>query len=144
MCIFRFIISTGDVYNLHFIKNEKVMSIEDAGGVHFSTPINSDVQFGMLYNPVGDTAQAVKGYSFKTVGDLARYEIPPRIIRATQAVDVSDSKSSIETDEILIIKKVGRTAIKRKHYVKVLSLRSRKYNQEHMKGRSIHLGFIQK
>lgn len=103
-----------------------MISVKDAGGTHFSIPLNSAIQFGLLYNPVGDTAQAVKGYSFKTVGDLAKYETPPRIIRATQAFDVSDSKSSIEAEEILIIKKVGRTAIKRKHYIKVISLHSRK------------------
>ena len=103
------------------------MSIEDAGGAHFSTPINSDIQFGLLYNPVGDTVQAVKGYSFKTVGELAKYDIPPRVIRATRSYNVSDPKSSIEAEEILIVKKIGRTAIKRKHYIRVLSLRSRKY-----------------
>ena len=130
--MFRFIISTGDVYNFHFIKNEKVMSIQDAGGTHFSIPLNSSIQFGILYSPVGNTAQAVKGYSFKTVGELAKYDIPPRIIRATQAFDVSDSKSSIEAEEILIVKKIGRTAIKRKHYVKVLSLHSRMYHNNIM------------
>lgn len=102
------------------------MSIQDAGGIHFSTPLNSAIQFGLLYNPVGDTAQAVKGYSFKTVGELTKYESPPCIIRATKAFDTSDSKSSVEAEEVLIIKKIGRTAIKRKHFIKVLSLRSRK------------------
>lgn len=111
------------------------MSIEDAGGAHLSIPLNSAIQFGLLYNPVGDTAQAVKGYSFQTAADLAKYEIPPRIIRATQAFDSSDQKSSIENEEILIIKKIGRTAIKRKHFIKVFSLRSRKY--------SIYLSWIE-
>lgn len=49
MC--RFVISAGDIYNFHFVKNEKVVSIRDCGGTHFSIPLNSEIQFGLLYNP---------------------------------------------------------------------------------------------
>lgn len=48
---FRFIISSGDVYNFHFVKNEKTVSIRDCGGTNFSIPLNSAIEFGLLYNP---------------------------------------------------------------------------------------------
>lgn len=66
----RFIISTGDVYNFHFLKKVKVASIADAGGVHFSVPLNSSVKFGMLYNPDNDFRKSIQGYSFETVAAL--------------------------------------------------------------------------
>ncbi len=66
----RFVISTGDVYNLHFLKKVKVASISDAGGVHFSVPLNSSVKFGVLYNPENDFHKSVQGYSFETVAAL--------------------------------------------------------------------------
>ena len=49
--IYRFVISSGDIYNFHFVKNEKMFSIRDSGGMNFSIPLNSAVEFGVLYNP---------------------------------------------------------------------------------------------
>ena len=63
----RFIISTGDVYNLHFLKTVKVVSIQDFGGVNFSVPLNSSVKFGLLYNPENNFYQSVQGYTFDNV-----------------------------------------------------------------------------
>ena len=53
-------ISSGDVYNFHFVKNEKIASIKDCGGSSFSIPLNSAIQFGVLYNP-GSAASIVGG-----------------------------------------------------------------------------------
>ena len=47
----RFVISSGDVYNFHFVKNEKMVCIHDSGGTKFSIPLNSAIGFGILYNP---------------------------------------------------------------------------------------------
>ena len=126
MTTFRSVISAGDIYNLHFIKKEKVISIQDAGGNHFPVPLNTAIQFGLVYDPVGDTKQAVKGYSFKTVRELVDYPTPPKIVRATRKFDSGDSKSSVESEEILIIKNVGRGTVKRKQWIKVHSLLTRK------------------
>ena len=123
----RTIISTGDVYNFHFIKKEKMMSIQDAGGTRISLPINSAVQFGIVYNPAGDMKQAIKGYSFKTIGELADYPHPPRIIKSTKKFSSGDQKSSVESNEILVVKSVGRTGVSRKQCVKVYSMLTRKF-----------------
>ena len=48
---YRFVISSGDVYNFHFVKTERVASIRDCGGSRFSIPLNSAIEFGALYNP---------------------------------------------------------------------------------------------
>ena len=120
-------ISSGDVFNLHFIKKENVISIQDAGGTHFTVPLNTAIQFGLVYDPVGDTKQAKKGYSFETAGELADYHTPPKIIRVTRKFDSGDSKSSIEKNEILIIKSVGQATMMQRKCVKVHSLLTRKY-----------------
>ena len=127
-CLFscRYVISAGDVYNFHFIKKEKVMAIQDAGGTRFAVPLNTEIQFGLVYDPVGDMKGAVKGYSFKTIGELAEYPSRPNIVRATRRWEASDPKSSVESDEILIIKNVGRTSMKKKPCVKVHSFLTRK------------------
>lgn len=117
----RSIISAGDVYNFHFIKKEKVMSIQDAAGNSFSVPLNTAIQFGLVYDPANDLKQAVKGYSFKSIGDLVDYPVPPKVIRATRRYDTGDAKSSVESNEILIVKNIARTMISKKYSVKVHS-----------------------
>ena len=102
------------------------MSIQDAGGTHTSVPINTAVQFGIVYDPVGDIKQAAKGYSFKTIGELADYTNPPRIVKSTKKYSSGEQKSSIESDEILIVKSIGRTVVSRKYCVKVHSMLTRK------------------
>ena len=103
------------------------MSIQDAGGTNFTVPLNTAIQFGLVYNPVGDTKQAMKGYSFETAGQLADYHIPPTIVRVTRKFDSGDSKSSIETNEILIIKNIGRATLMQRQCVMVRSLLTSKY-----------------
>ena len=102
------------------------MSIKDAGGTLFTVPLNTEIQFGLLYDPVGDTKQAMKGYSFQTVGELADYPTPPKIVRVTRKFDSGDPKSSVELNEILIIKNVGHTTMMHRQCVKVHSLLTRK------------------
>lgn len=103
------------------------MSIKDAGGTNFTVPLNTAIQFGLVYNPVGDTKQAKKGYSFETAGELADYRIPPKIIRVTRKFDTGDSKSSIEKNEILIVKNVSQATLTQRQCVKVHSLLTSKY-----------------
>ena len=102
------------------------MSIQDAGGTRIALPINSAVQFGIVYNPVGDIKQASKGYSFKTIGELADYPHPPKIVKSTKKYSSGDPKSSVESNEILVIKTIGRTGVSRKQCVKVHSMLTRK------------------
>lgn len=107
------------------------MSVQDSAGTHFSVPLNTEIQFGMLYDPVGDVKQAVQGYSFKTIGELASYPKPPDIVRVTKKYDSGDPKSSVEPEEILIVKSVGRSTLKKRQSTKVYSFLTRKSEENH-------------
>ena len=118
------------MYNFHFIKNETVLSIEDEGGKCFSIPFNSSVKFGILHDSrrrSSDKAASFGALTYRTVGNLASCCIPPFVVKALQSYNGSGSEtaSSVEAEEVLIIKEVIRTPY-HKLYVKAFSLHTRK------------------
>ena len=127
MIVNRSVISSGDVYNFHFIKNETMLSIEDEGGKVFSIPLNSSLKFGILHDSQsGDKAAAsLEALTYKTIGNLASCCIPPFVVRALQNFSSSKTTSSVEAEEVLIIKEVIHTPY-HKLYVKAFSLHTRK------------------
>lgn len=122
----RFVISAGDVYNIHFLKRTKVVTICDSNGNDYSIPMNSAIEFGVLYDPNQNTVEAQKGMVFKKAGDIvARCQSGaplPRIVCATKTHPGGDPKSSVEENELLLIKKMGKTTMMRKPVLKVYSL----------------------
>ena len=44
-------ISTADEYNIHFTKHQTVVTVRASSWELYSVPINSAIQFGLLYNP---------------------------------------------------------------------------------------------
>ena len=102
-----------------------MLSIEDEGGKIFSIPLNSSLKFGILHDSQsGDKAASLEPLTYKTIGNLASCCIPPFVARALQ--NFSSSKtSSVEAEEVLIIKEVIRTP-NHKLYVKAFSLHTRK------------------
>ena len=115
-------ISSGDIYNFHFIRNEKTMSVQDSCGTSFSVPFNSAISFGLIYNPFNEPIAAVRQYSFTSVGEIITCKCPPRIIRATKEFKSRDPKTSVYKDEILIVKRISQNRKKRKEYIRVHSL----------------------
>lgn len=115
-------ISSGDTYNFHFIRNEKTMCIEDSCGTHFSVPFNSAISFGLIYNPFNEPIHAVRQYSFTSAGEIITSKYPPRIIRATKEFKGRDPKSSVFKDEILIVKRINQNRKKRKECIRVHSI----------------------
>ena len=122
----RFVISAGDVYNIHFLKRTKVVSICDSNGSDYTIPMNSAIEFGVLYDPNQNTAEAQKGKTFKKAGDIisiCQSGGPlPRLVCATKTHPGSDPKSSVEENELLLVKKLGKTTMMRKPVLKVYSL----------------------
>ena len=128
LIVYRSVISAGDLYNFHFIKNETVLSIEDEGGKSFSIPLNSSVKFGIVHvSRSSDKAASLGPHTYKTIGNLASCCAPPFVVRALQSFSSSGSgtASSVEAEEVLIIKEVIRTPY-HKLYVKAFSLHTRK------------------
>jgi len=51
----------------------------------------------------------------------------PTILCVTQAYTAGDSKSSLQVDEILIVKKLSKTHVMKKRVLKVYSLTTKEY-----------------
>ena len=123
----RFVISSGDVYNIHFLKRTKVVSICDSNQTEYTIPLNSAIEFGMLYDSTGDSKQVKSGMVFKTAGDILALcqnsdRSLPKIVCATKYHLSGDPKSSVKENELLLLRKMGRTTVKRKPVLKVYSL----------------------
>lgn len=85
------------------------------------------MEFGMLYDSGGDTSEMKRGIVFKTAGDiLALCQNPdrslPKIVCAMKYHLTGDPKSSVKENELLLIRRMGRTTVKRKPVLKVYSL----------------------
>ena len=69
---------------------------------------------------------ALQGYVFKNVSELAASKhTPPRILCATRAHVTSDPKSSVQAQELLVVRKISRTTVMRKPVLKAYSLHSK-------------------
>ena len=104
-------ISTSDVYNIHFTKHRSVVCIKDSMGQIYSVPINSSVQFGLVYNPDGRST----AYStFLNVADILAQKTLPKIVCVTQTFDGASDKSIVQKNELLVILKAHRSKMRRK------------------------------
>lgn len=97
-------VSEGDSFNIHFIKNTKVVCVEDGGGGEFKIALNSGIEFGMLFDPNNKREEAVAGFSFDKVSDLLLVKSLPKVVRACSAWKGSAPESSIEKHELLILR----------------------------------------
>ena len=103
-----------------------MLSIEDEGGKVFSVPLTSSLKFGILHDSQsGDKAASLGALTYKMIGNLASCCIPPLVVIALQSFSGSKTTSSVEAEEVLIIKEVIRTPY-HKLYVKAFSLHTRK------------------
>ena len=103
-----------------------MLSIEDEGGKSFSIPLNSSIKFGILHDSrSSDKAASLGAVTYKTIGNLASCCIPPFVVRALQSYTSSETASSVEAEEVLIIKEVIRRPY-HNLYVKAFSLHTRK------------------
>lgn len=99
-------ISQNEHLNLHFIKHTKVITLRDCkeGKNTFSVPLNSAVDFALLYDPYRDEEQALQGYCFETVAELMALKSLPRVVRATKSYEGRTLETSVRADELLIVK----------------------------------------
>jgi len=118
----EFNISTDDVYNIHFIKHTKVVTIRDEDGVTYSLPMGSAMKFGLIYNPSNNLDEALSGYNFEKVSDVTATPIFPKVIRATKGVQSSDDKWALEEGEILVTRHIHKPVFKGRKGLKVFSL----------------------
>lgn len=82
-----------------------MVSIKDEGGKVLSITLNSSIKFGLIYNPVGDMTQAMRGYRFKTIGEVMSSVEIPQVITATKTFRTDEPWSSVLAGEVLVIRR---------------------------------------
>ena len=95
-------VAAEEVYNIHFLKRAKVATIMDTYGDKYVIPMNSAIQFGLVYNPADERA------TFASVADLIAAPTLPNVVLAEKAFRGHDQKSSVDENEVLILQGVHK------------------------------------
>ena len=112
-------ISTADEYNIHFTKHQTVVTVRASSGELYSIPINSAVQFGLLYKP---EKQPKKQHIFKNVSDIIALKTLPKVVCATVAYVGESETASVAENEVLCIKRVHNPMFHGRKSLEVYSL----------------------
>ncbi len=75
----RLTLSSQDTFNVHFLKRVKVVVVQDAHGSPYSIPLNSAVEFGLVYDPNNDRSQGLEGHRFERVADILALSDLPKV-----------------------------------------------------------------
>ena len=93
-------VSAGDAMNIHFVRHTQLFSIKSLRSKPFNVPLNSSVQFGLLYDPNDNLEKAKQGFTYKKVSDQPNC---PRLCVQKKAWKGKDK--DISKNEILVLKK---------------------------------------
>ena len=102
-------IDRGELYNVHFIKTTQVANLVTSKGMKYIVPLNSVIQFGVLFNPVDRVQDAIQGYLFNTVGEIMSTQCMPPLLYVQKTFDVSSPDGCVYAGEVLVIKEVKQT-----------------------------------
>ena len=116
----KYSVSTDDRFNIHFKKRMKEVVIQTYGDEYF-IPLSSAIQFGLVYDPNDNKAEAIEGHRFRRVADLIRADPLPKMVRVKSACSCSNGVF-LEHDELLVVITVKRRLFLGKHMLQVLSL----------------------
>ena len=117
-------ISSGDIFNIHFPKSTKVVHLTTQDSVQHGTfviPLNSAVRFALLYDPKHIHDQARRGFIFESASDIILQKSLPKIVLATKSYQGGSPSSSVEKNEVLVIRKVNKPTVGQRS-LKVFSL----------------------
>ena len=123
-------ISTGERYNIHFLKYTKVVHISTQSSQMYAVPLNSSMRFGLVYNPHDDLQQALEGIMFKSVAELLETKPLPQIIRVTKSY-LGGANSSVVANEILLVVKPSKLKVVGYPLLRVYSLTKQKKKALH-------------
>ena len=99
-------ISEGDMFNIHFFKQTKVVKVQDSNKYVYTVPLNSALEFGVVYHLPPGFKQVDSKYHFKTVSQILQLKVLPKVVRATQSYRGSGPDSSVEQHDLLLLKEV--------------------------------------
>ena len=115
-------LASGDYYNIHFVKHQEVVSMNDKLGLQYTIPLNSSFKFGLVYS---DDPSTHESQIYEKVAHLVSLSPLPKITCPTRDVGNSYDKNAICAGEILVIKRVIRPKLRRKS-LEVLSLKTQR------------------
>ena len=117
-------ISTGEYYNIHFVKHQEVVTLNDHVGFSYTIPLNSSLQFGLVQSDDASLQKEYENRVYEKVSDLLTLSSLPRLVCATKNIKGNDEKSSLCAEEILVIKRVFKPKLLGKKSLEVLSLKT--------------------
>ena len=117
-------ISTGEYYNIHFVKHQEVVTLNDHVGFSYTIPLNSSLQFGLVQSDDASLQKEYENRIYEKVSDLLTLSSLPRVVCATKNIKGNDEKSSLSAEEILVIKRVFKPKLLGKKSLEVLSLKT--------------------
>ena len=94
--------SEGDLLNIHFEKKAKMITLRYGGVRRVKVPVNSALQFGILYNPDNNITGAMTGYEFRSANQLMAMSPLPKLVCATESSKVGP----VTADEVLLLREV--------------------------------------
>ena len=91
-----------ECFDVHCMKHTKVVKADLCQGSKSYIPMNSAIQFSILYNPKNNLLEAKSGYTFETVAELKAQGTMPKVICATKSWQGDSEKSTVHQKEVLI------------------------------------------
>ena len=100
-------ISRGDVLTVHGIAYTEGVSVKDDQGKVYILPMDATSEFGVLQDDsfrqlFGDEAE------FDTIGEIISNENVPKILCARSQYNTGNQRSSVEANEVLVVRKVKK------------------------------------
>ena len=99
-------ISEGDMFNIHFFKQAKVVKVQDSNKYEYAVPLNSALEFGLVYVLPSGFKQIDSKYHFKTIGDIIQLKELPKAVLATRSHRGSNPESSVEQNDLLLVNEI--------------------------------------
>ena len=98
----------GELLSLNFFKETDCVEVQAGKKPKRSIPINSTLQFSVLYNPTDNVDEARKGTMFKSVGKLMSAKTLPRVVCVTGVPSSESACSLVAAGDVLTIKDTKR------------------------------------
>lgn len=91
-----------DIYNIHFPKRTEVVSICDITGSHYSIPLYSSLQFGVIYDPENEAMV------FSSVNEIINAKPLPKAIVATEQYTGHNKMILFIANEVLLVHSISK------------------------------------
>lgn len=117
--------SEGDKLRAHSLKQSTVINVQYDNGARENIHANSSVPFAVLFDPHGNTKEAMMGYRFEKISELVQLPVLPPVLWSRKSYKGSSPESSVSANELLIVRRVKSRLVGRQQ-LKVYSHTQRK------------------